>query len=183
MTCGRPKKPLLLTDDEREALIARVNRPKTTQRSALRCRIILACADGIANKDVARMMNVTPTTVGKWRERFRVKRLAGLTDEPRPGAPRKITDSMIREVVTKTLETKPEGAPRWSTRRMAAEVGLSQTAVLRIWRTHGLQPHREMMNGSVDDPAVPLPASFRAGDDRSQDRERILAPQRDHDGV
>ena len=91
---------------------------------------------------IAQKLHITGATVCKWRERFRIKRLEGLLDEPRPGAPRSITDVQVERVVTKTLESMPENATHWSTRLMAKRVGLSQTAIVRIWRAFGLQPHR-----------------------------------------
>ena len=133
--------PLTLTDDEREKLEAWVRRPKTSQRLALRSRIVLAAAAGEANTAVARRLRVTMPTVGKWRARFLADRLEGLVDEPRPGAPRTITDADVEAVVTKTLESKPDNATHWSSRGMAAACGLSQTAVARIWRAFGLKPH------------------------------------------
>ena len=135
-------KPLTLTDDERSKLAAWTRRPKTAQRLALRARIVLAAADGHTNTAIAADLRVTLPTVGKWRQRFLDKRLDGLTDEPRPGPPRTITDARVEEVVTKTLETKPANATHWSTRGMARHTGLSQTAVSRIWRAFGLKPHR-----------------------------------------
>lgn len=135
-------KPLSLTDDERSKLEAWVRRPKTAQRLALRARIVLAAADGRSNTAIAADLGVTLPTVGKWRKRFRDRRLDGLTDDPRPGAPRTITDARVEEVVTKTLESRPADATHWSTRGMAEAVGLSQTAVGRIWRAFGLKPHR-----------------------------------------
>jgi transposase len=135
-------KPLVLTDDEREKLLAWARRPKTSQRLALRSRIILAAAAGDANGDIAFDMNITPQTVGKWRQRFLEARLEGLVDEPRPGAPRSISDAQVEEVIAKTLESKPDHATHWSTRGMAKAVGLSQTAIARIWHAFGLQPHR-----------------------------------------
>src|SRR3954463_12934128 len=101
---GRPKTPLALSDDERQKLRTWASRPKSTQRLATRARIVLACAEGLDNKDVAARLRVDAVTVGKWRGRFLEGRLDGLTDEPRPGAPRKITDARVEEVVTKTLE-------------------------------------------------------------------------------
>jgi len=142
MRTGRPKKPLVLDDEERQKLEMWARRPKSSQRLALRSGIVLRCAEGFANKEVARQLGVTRATVGKWRERFRTDRLEGLADEPRPGPPRKITDSQVEEVITRTLETLPSGATHWSTRSMAKEVGLTQNAILRIWRAFGLQPHR-----------------------------------------
>lgn len=142
MSAGRPLAPLTLTDDERAKLTAWACRPKTAQRLALRARIVLAAADGRSNTAVAADLRVTLPTVGKWRKRFLVKRLDGLADEPRPGPPRTITDAHVEAVVTKTLESKPATATHWSTRGMARATGLSQTAISRIWRAFGLQPHR-----------------------------------------
>ena len=138
---GRPKAPLILSDDERQKLETWAARPKSTQRLATRARIILACAEGLDNKDVAARLRVNTATVGKWRKRFLADRLEGLADEPRPGALRTITDAMVERVVTKTLEEKPKAATHWSTRGMAKAVGLSQTAIGRIWRAFGLKPH------------------------------------------
>jgi len=135
-------KPVTLTDDERDKLAAWTRRPKTAQRLALRARIVLAAADGTTNTAIAADLRVTLPTVGKWRQRFLDRRLDGLTDEPRPGPPRTITDARVEEVVTKTLESKPTNATHWSTRGMARHTGLSQTAISRIWRAFGLKPHR-----------------------------------------
>ena len=122
---GRPKAPLILTDEERLKLETWASRPKSTQRLASRAKIILACAEGLENKAVAARLQVNPVTVGKWRQRFLDGRLEGLADEPRPGAPRTITDAKVEEVVTRTLEEKPKTATHWSTRGMAEAVGLS----------------------------------------------------------
>jgi len=142
MALGRPKAPLVLTDDERAKLHSWANRPTSTQRLALRARIVLACAEGRDNRAVAKSLRITPHTVGKWRARFVEDRLEGLTDEPRPGAPRSLSDAKVEEVITRTLETKPDNATHWSTRGMARQVGLSQSAVVRIWQAFGLQPHK-----------------------------------------
>ncbi len=139
--CGRPKAPLILTDDERQKLQTWAARPKSTQRLATRAKILLACAEGLDNKAGAARLRVNTVTVGKWRGRFLEDRLEGLSDEPRPGAPRKITDAYVEQVVTKTLEEKPKAAPHWSTRGMARTVGLSQSAIVRIWHAFGLKPH------------------------------------------
>jgi transposase len=138
---GRPKVPLILSDDERLKLETWAARPKSTQRLATRARIILACAEGPDNTDVADRLRVNAVTVGKWRNRFLADRLEGLADEPRPGAPRTITDAMVERIITKTLEEKPKAATHWSTRDMAKAVGLSQTAISRVWRAFGLKPH------------------------------------------
>src|SRR3954453_5782700 len=108
----------------------------------MRARIVLGCNDGLSNGEVANRLGITGATVCKWRERFRTSRLEGLLDEPRPGAPRSITDTQVEEVITKTLESMPKHSTHWSTRLMAQNTGLSQTAVVRIWRAFGLQPHR-----------------------------------------
>lgn len=142
MRTGRPKKPLVLTNEEREKLEQWARRPKTAQRLALRSRIVLGCADGLSNQAVARQCRMSAHSVGKWRERFRSDRLEGLADEPRPGAPREIADAQVEEVVTRTLESMPPQATHWSTRSMARASGLSHMAVARIWRAFGLQPHR-----------------------------------------
>jgi transposase len=142
MRTGRPKAELILTDEERAQLSAHTRRSKTAQHLALRSRIVLACAEGLDNKVVAKRLGVTPATVGKWRGRFVRERLDGLLDEPRPGAERTITDEKVEEVVLKTLESTPRGATHWSTRQMAKHVGLGRTSIGRIWRAFGLQPHR-----------------------------------------
>lgn len=138
---GRPKSELTLTEEQREALTRWARRPKTSQHLALRARIILTCVEVATNTAVAERLQVTVQTVGKWRRRFLAQGLDGLLDEPRPGAPRSITDTHVEDVVTRTLESKPKNAAPWSTRSMARAAGLSQTAVSRIWRTFGLKPH------------------------------------------
>jgi transposase len=142
MKRGRPLPSVTITVEERESLERWARRPKTAQALALRSRIILACATGATNTEVAHQMGVTRQTVGRWRVRFLDKRLDGLLDEPRPGAPRQITDEHVERVVTMTLETTPQDATHWSTRSMARACGLSQTAVVRIWQAFGLKPHR-----------------------------------------
>ena len=142
MAIGRPLSSLILGDEERETLTQWARRPTTAQALALRSRIVLACADGKSNVAIAAAFGVVKQTVGKWRARFIARRLDGLLDEPRPGAPRKISDAEVERVVTLTLETTPVGATHWSTRSMAAQTGMSQSAITRIWRAFALQPHR-----------------------------------------
>lgn len=142
MPIGRPTRPLDLTPEEIEKLTTLARRRKTSQAMAIRARIVLGCGDGTSNGVVARRLGITAATVCKWRERFRQQRLEGLLDEPRPGAPRTITDAQVEEVITKTLETMPANSTHWSTRLMAAETGLTQNAIVRIWHAFGLQPHR-----------------------------------------
>ena len=142
MRTGRPISPLILTMDERETLERWARRAKTAQAVAQRARLILGCAAGRTNTVVAHELRLTKQTVGKWRHRFLARRLEGLLDEPRPGAPRTITDAQVERVLTRTLETRPADATHWSTRSMAQASGLSRSAVHRIWRAFALQPHR-----------------------------------------
>jgi transposase len=142
MGTGRPKAELRISVDERAMLEQWTRRPKTAQALAQRARIVLACATGATNATVAQRLHLTHQTVGKWRARFVTRRLEGLLDEPRPGAPRRVHDAHIEKVVALTLETMPREATHWSTRAMAAKAGLSQTTISRIWRAFALQPHR-----------------------------------------
>lgn len=153
---ARPKKPLVLTDDERGELEQIARRSRSARRTAFRAKIILTCATGITNTAVAKKLRTTNQTVGLWRNRFIERRLEGLLDEPRPGRPREVGDDEIEAVVTKTLESTPKGATHWSTREMARNVGLSHSTVGRIWRAFGLQPHRtETFKLSPDPLLVP----------------------------
>jgi len=138
---GRPKPRLTLSPQERDAL-QRWARRRTTPTLALRSRIVLACADDADNRAVAESLGVTDQTVGKWRFRFVGRRLDGLIDDPRPGAPRKITDDLIEQLVTKTIEEEPAGERPWSARSMAKATGLSHSTVLRIWNAHGIRAER-----------------------------------------
>jgi transposase len=141
---GRPKAPLVLTEQERETLERWARRRTSAQALALRARIVLACAEGATNQQVAERLGIWPQTVGKWRGRFVRQRLEGLADEPRPGRPRTIADAQVEEVVVATLERPPPNHDtHWSTRSMARQVGLSQSAISRIWRAFGLKPHLE----------------------------------------
>src|SRR5215813_1206482 len=140
---GKAQGTLVLSDDERQTLVRWTRRATSAQALALRARIVLACADGTPNTRVAEQLGVSRDMVGKWRSRFIDKRLEGLSDEPRPGAPRKLTDDVVEAVVVATLEHTPPGRDtHWSTRTMARAVGLNQTAVSRIWRALGLKPHQ-----------------------------------------
>jgi transposase len=132
-----------LSDDERAQLVAWSRRAKSANALAVRSRIVLAAADGLGNTAIAEQLDVHVSSARKWRSRFLAYRLDGLTDEPRPGRPRTISDADVERVITLTLETTPADATHWSTRSLAAEVGLSQTAVSRIWRAFGLAPHRQ----------------------------------------
>jgi transposase len=133
---------LTLTMAEREQLESYVRRSKTARALALRAEIVLLCVEGKSNIDVARTLRISQPTVGKWRRRFIERRLEGLCDDARSGAPRKILDGAVEALVARTLETTPHGATHWSTRSMAKATGISRTRVSEIWRAFGLQPHR-----------------------------------------
>jgi transposase len=132
-----------LDELERGQLEGWSRRRTSAQALALRSRIVLLAAEGVSNSEIAARLGVDHATVRKCRNRFAELRLDGLSDEPRPGRPRTITDAQVEEVIVKTLESTPRDATHWSTRSMAREVGLTQTAVSRIWRAFGLQPHRQ----------------------------------------
>jgi len=138
---GRPTTDICLSGAERETLERWARRPKSAQALALRCRIVLAVAEGRTIREVAAELSCNRNTVSKWRQRFAERRLDGLIDEPRPGRPRSITDAQVERVIVKTLEERPAGATHWSTRSLAQASGMSQTAVCRIWRAFGLKPH------------------------------------------
>ena len=137
-----PLAHVVLTDEEREVLERWARRPKSAQALALRCRIVLAAAEGEPSTQIAARLGCNKDTVGKWRGRFARQGLDGLHDEPRPGKPRSIGDEQIERVIVKTLEQSPPNATHWSTRSMAAATGMSQSAVSRIWRAFGLKPHQ-----------------------------------------
>jgi transposase len=134
--------PVELTEDERLALGAWARRRTTAQALAARSRIVLRCAEGGTIGQVAAELGVSRDMVSKWRSRFLRDRLEGLTDEPRPGRPRTISDERVEAVITAALEQAPPGGDtHWSTRSMARSAGMSQSAVSRIWRAFGLKPH------------------------------------------
>lgn len=142
MRTGRPKLALVLSQKETEVLESLARRSRTAPQQARRARVVLACASGLDNKVVAGKLRLTPFTVGKWRARFVRERLEGLSDEPRPGAPRKVSDAQVEDVIVRTLETTPRGATHWSTRSMAKATGMSRMTISRIWGAFGLRPHR-----------------------------------------
>ena len=142
MAQGRQLAVLEVSDAEQRVLRGFANRRKTEQRLALRARIVLLCAEGVSNMEVAHRLDTTRSTVGKWRNRFVERRLDGLYDDPRPGAPRTVSDERVDEVIRLTLEETPANATHWSVRLMAKRVGLPPATVQRIWQAFSLQPHR-----------------------------------------
>jgi transposase len=142
MRTGRPKQALILSDEERERLQALAHRARSQPLLARRARVVLACAEGLDNKSVARKLRCSLGMVGKWRARFLKTRLEGIYDEPRPGAPRQVSDAQVEQVVIQTLESTPRAETHWSTRGLSKATGLSRMTISRIWRAFGLQPHR-----------------------------------------
>jgi len=142
MRKGRPLPILKLRSEERDTLDRWARRPKSAPALAQRARGVLACAQDKSNTRVSAELQLSRPAVGKWRRRFLSQRLEGLLDEPRPGAPRQITDAHVERVLTLTLESTPQNATHWSTRSLARKCGMSQSAVSRIWRAFALQPHR-----------------------------------------
>ena len=138
---GRPIKKFQISEQEQETLKRYVRRGTVSQNLSTRARICLLCAEGHTNSEVAQIVGVSGHTVGKWRKRFINSGVEGLTDDYRPGVPRKITDDLVEDVVVRTLESKPKGATHWSTRSMAENVGMGASTVSRIWRAFGLKPH------------------------------------------
>ncbi|WP_327576469.1 MULTISPECIES: helix-turn-helix domain-containing protein [unclassified Streptomyces] len=143
-----------VTEAQRAVLEGWVRRRSTAQSLAQRSRIMLECAEGHSSMEVSRRIGVTADMVRTWRRRFLERGLDGLSDEPRPGVPRKrkITDTDAERVIIKTLEEKPKNATHWSTRSMAAATGMSQSAISRIWRAFALAPHRSQTFKLCTDP-------------------------------
>jgi transposase len=133
-----PLQPISLSAEEQSQLESWSRSRHITRALAIRARIVLTCRGGRSNREVARRLGVTAQTVGKWRRRFVALGLRGLRDQPRPGAPRSISDALVEAVLAKTLHEQPPDAPRWSSRRLATALGISQRAVLRIWHTFGI---------------------------------------------
>lgn len=143
MAMGRPKAPIAIGDEDRVVLEGWVRRRQSANGLAQRARMVLLAGQGLANTEVARRLGVSDQTVGKWRRRYIERGPAGLLDEPRPGAPRRISDDEVEAVIVRTLESAPPGgATHWSTRQMAKATGLSHASVARIWAAFSLQPHR-----------------------------------------
>ncbi len=132
-------RPLVITEEELRQLREWAQARRASPSLAVRARIVMACSGRTTNTAIAQQLQVSPQTVGKWRARFVVRRLHGLMDEPRSGAPRSISDALVEAVLAKTLHESPPGGLRWSSRQLAVALGISQRAVLRIWRTFDLR--------------------------------------------
>jgi transposase len=152
MTRGKSAPKIELTSEERKSLEDMARRRSTSQAMALRARIVLRCADGGSNVEVADDLELSRETVGKWRSRYAKEREDGLYDAPRPGPPRTYNDSRIKDIVDRTLKAKPKAGTHWSTRSMASVAGVSQTTVSRIWRAFSLKPHRSETFALSNDP-------------------------------
>jgi len=139
---GRPIATLELTPDEKQSLQQTLRRRGAGHAEVLRSKVVLLAAEGLSNTEIVRRTHLGAPTVGRWRQRFLQNRTAGLSELPRSGAPRRINDEKIQEIITATLEKKPDHSTHWSTRTMAQRCGLSRQAVSRIWRAFGLKPHR-----------------------------------------
>ena len=193
---GKPAPAIELSASERQALEGLARRRKTGQGLARRAQIVLMAADGIENQVIAARLGASQNTVGSWRRRYAAKRLDGLYDEPRPGAPRQIGDEEIAETIRLTLEAAPANATHWSLRLMARAVGHAPSTIHRIWQAFGLQPHRSETFKLSGDPlfvekvrdivglylAPPQRALVLCVDEKSQiqalDRTQPLLPMR-----
>ena len=149
---GRPVIPIELTTEEESFLLELARRRNAPAIEVKRAKGVLLMAEGLSNKEVAREAGFCEATVGTLRKRFAELRLEGLSDLPRSGPPRKISDEAVEEIISKTLHSRPEGITHWSTRKMAKEMGVSHDSVSRIWRAFGLKPHRSATFQISEDP-------------------------------
>lgn len=143
MITGRPKTPLVLSEEERLQLNAVAKSRSFPHALVMRARLVLLAAEGVANTVIAKQLNLSQQSVCLWRQRFLKQGLQGLHDELRPGRPRTISDEKVGALVRKTLATKPKDGTHWTIRSMSKQTRLSAPTVYRIWQTFGLQPHRQ----------------------------------------
>ena len=142
MSSGRPPVVIDLTSAEREQLESMLRRRRIAKADAQRAQVILLAAEGATGKEIEARTGLSGPTIVKWRQRFLTHRTLGLSELPRSGAPRKVSDEQIEAIIQQTLESTPEAATHWSTREMARRCGFSRQTVSRIWRAFGLRPHR-----------------------------------------
>ncbi|MFQ6067738.1 MAG: IS630 family transposase [bacterium] len=143
MRTGRPKEPIILSDQEREQLTSMVHSRSLPHGLVRRARIVLLAAEGAMNREIAEKVGLSAQSVCKWRQRYLQQGLSGLHDELRPGRPRSISDEEVATLIRKTLNTKPKDGTHWTIRSMAKETKISRPTVHRIWKAFGLQPHRQ----------------------------------------
>lgn len=139
---GRPLIPIELSEEDRDFLEALTRRRSAPAREVLRARIVLLANQGLGNKEIAQKLGSNHCTVGHWRRRFASAGISGLSELPRSGAPRSVTDEKVAEIVRVTLEEKPEGCTHWSTRKLGSKLGVSHNTVANVWKAFMLQPHR-----------------------------------------
>lgn len=152
MITGRPKKPLVLDEEQRIQLVSLARSRALSHGMVQRAKIVLLAADGVTNSEIAERLDLSKPVVGKWRKRYLDMGIQGLEESLRPGRPRSIADERVALVVRKTLRTKPKLGTHWSVRAMAGETGVSMKSVHRIWKAFGLKPHRkEYFSLSTDD--------------------------------
>lgn len=152
MKTGRPKQPLVLSEDARTDLVSIAHSRSMPHWLVQRSRIILMAADGESNTDIAEQLRLSKPTVGIWRRRYLEHGLQGLHDELKPGRPRTISDEQVASVIRRTLQNKPKMGTHWSVRPMAEASGIPKSTVHRIWRAFGLQPHRHKSFALSTDP-------------------------------
>lgn len=143
MRTGRPKKPIILSDQEHEQLTSIVRSRSLPHGLVRRARIVLLAAEGVKNNEIAEKVGLSPQSICKWRQRYVQQGLSGLHDELRPGRPRSVSDEQVAVLIRKTLKTKPKDGTHWTIRSMAKETKLSRPTVHRVWKAFGLQPHRQ----------------------------------------
>ncbi len=138
----RVARPVTLNSEQRQVLEQQARARSLPARQVERARIVLRAADGWQDKDIAAELSITPEKAARWRNRFLQGGLAALRkDAPRPGRPRTVLSGKVKQIIEKTTQEKPAAATHWSTRTMAAAVGVSEATVRRIWHAHGLKPH------------------------------------------
>jgi transposase len=147
--------PIITLSAEQQTVLESQARSRSLPlRVVERARIVLLAAGGQQDKEIAALLSMTPKKVSRWRKRFLALGVTGLEkDAPRPGRKPTISTRLTQRVVTMTTRQRPSNATHWSTRTMAAAVGISEASVRRIWHAHGLKPHRLETFKLSNDPA------------------------------